>query len=173
MLPYSRYLLAESVSVKGNFTWANQVNTTSLEVFYPYLPCLGIYQTFGGNFASDGRLMGQQNIQTIPCNGGSCQVKVPAPSFALVFLSDQALSDSDNGASQTFSTSIQTKTLNTATIDPSVLATSNGHKGFAKHGGSTSRDGHSNNGASGLLPSVAALVSLVAGGLMVSGVFMR
>ncbi|KIM82064.1 glycoside hydrolase family 79 protein [Piloderma croceum F 1598] len=152
-----KYLLADSVSVKGNFTWANQ--------------------TFGGNFASDGRLMGQQYIQTIACNGGSCKVKVPAPSFALVFLSDKALSESDNGASQTFSTSLQTKTLNTATINPSVLATSNGHKGFAKVGGSTSREkGLRDNAASGLsqtLPSVVTLVSLVAGGLMVSRVFMK
>jgi len=103
-------------------------------------------------------------------------VKVPAPSFALVFLSDKALNDSDNGASQTFSTSIQTKTLNTATIDPSVLATSNGHKGFAKQGGSTSKEGGHDNAASGLsqtLPSVVTLVSLVVGGLMVSRVFMR
>jgi hypothetical protein len=169
--------LAESVSVKGNFTWANQVSTTFLEVLYPYLPCFGVCQTFGGNFASDGRLMGQQYIETVTCDGGSCKVKVPAPSFALVFLSDKALSESDNGASQTFSTSIQTKTLNTATIDPSVLATSNGHKGFAKHGGSTSKEnGLRDNAASGLsqtLPSVVALVSLVAGGLMVSRVFMK
>jgi len=144
-----KYLSATSVSQKSNFTWANQ--------------------TFGGNFESDGRLMGQQNIQTITCNGGSCQVKVPAPSFALAFLSDQALSESDSGASQTFSTSLKTKTENTATVDPSVLATSNGHKGFANHGGTTSKE-TSHNAAFGLsqaLPSMVTLVSLVTGSLLV------
>jgi hypothetical protein len=142
----------------------------------PLLTCLGICQTFGGNFASDGRLMGQQDIQTITCNGGLCQVKVPAPSFALVFLSDKALSDSDNGASQTFSTSIQTRTVNTATVDPSILATSNGHKGFARHGGTTSKGNGPNSAAPGLsqaLPGVVALLSLVAGSLLVGRVFMR
>jgi len=32
---YSRYLLAESVSSKEKYRWANQVYLTSLEVFYP------------------------------------------------------------------------------------------------------------------------------------------
>jgi hypothetical protein len=94
--------------------------------------------------------MGQQDIQTVACNNGLCPVKVPAPSFALVFLSDKALSDSDNGVSQTFSTSIQTKTENTATVNPAVLATSNGHKGISKHRGTTSKGNSHGNAASGL-----------------------
>jgi hypothetical protein len=120
--------------------------------------------------------MGQQDIQTITCNGGSCQVNVPAPSFALVFLSDQALSESNTGAAQTFSTSVKTKLHNTATVDPSVLATSNGHKGFANHGGTTSKGSGQNNASFGLsqaLPSVLALVSMVAGGLMVGRMLIR
>jgi hypothetical protein len=94
--------------------------------------------------------MGQQDIQPVACNNGSCSVKVPASLFALVFLSDKSLSDSDNGASQTLSTSIQTNTENTATVDPAVLATSNGLKGISKHGGTTSKGNGHNNAASGL-----------------------
>jgi hypothetical protein len=156
------------VSVKaGNYTWANQVNATSTEISYPsdFL----VQQSFGGNFESDGRLMGQQDIQTITCNGGSCQVQVPAPSFALVFLSDQALSESDNGAVETFSTSLKTKAAH-ATVDPSVLATSNGHVAFSNHGGTTSpRNGHENAafGLAQTLPSLVTLVALVTGGIMI------
>lgn len=134
-----------------------------------------IIKTFGGVFGSDGRLTGDQDIQTVNCNGGSCQVKVPAPSFALVFLTDQALHDSDTGASKTFSTSLHTKVHGTATIDPSVLATSNGHKGMAKHYGSTSKGSAANSafGLSQALPGLTALVSIVASGFVVSRVFTR
>jgi len=119
--------------------------------------------------------MGQEDIQTVNCVGGSCQVKVPAPSFALVFLSDDALSGADKGGEQTFSTSIHTKTQHTVTVDPSVLATSNGHMGMANQLGTTSK-GSGTNAAFGLsqaLPSIAMLVSLVAGSLVVGRVFTR
>ena len=46
-----KYLSAPSVSSKNNITWAGQ--------------------TFGANFASDGRLQGDLNIQTIPCDTNS------------------------------------------------------------------------------------------------------
>lgn len=54
---------------------------------------------------------------------------MPAPGFALVFLSDSALEASETGGAEatTFPTTAETRTRNTATIDPAVLATSNGH----------------------------------------------
>ncbi|KAJ7592337.1 hypothetical protein C8J56DRAFT_743670, partial [Mycena floridula] len=93
-------------------------------------------------YESDGRLKGDPDVKTVTCNGGNCVITVPAPSMALVFLSDQALQESDTGATVTFPTTVFTKTLNTATVDASILATSNGHQGFTEgegNGGSTSR----------------------------------
>ncbi|KAF7297395.1 Glyco-hydro-79C domain-containing protein [Mycena indigotica] len=107
-----KYLQATSVAQKGSYTWAGQ--------------------TFGGNFASDGRLTGTEDIKTVDCDATAktCSVKVPAPGFALVFLGgDDALTENKGAPSQTYSTTALTKTVNTATINPSVLATSNGHGG--------------------------------------------
>ncbi|KAJ7592239.1 hypothetical protein C8J56DRAFT_1131767 [Mycena floridula] len=122
-----KYLLAPSVVSKYNFTWAGQ--------------------TFGGVYESDGRLKGDPDVKTVTCNGGNCIITVPAPSMALVFLSDQALQESDTGTTVTFPTTVFTKTLNTATVDASILATSNGHQGFTEgegNGGSTSRSSGTN-----------------------------
>ncbi|KAL0952547.1 hypothetical protein HGRIS_006805 [Hohenbuehelia grisea] len=142
-----KYFSASSVSQKYNFKWANQ--------------------TFGNIFESDGRLMGNEDIQTVQCDTGTnlCSIKVPAPGFALVFLSDSAQTENAGAGSTTFPTTAQTKTRNTATVDPSVLATSNGHKGM--NGGvlgSTSKG--SSNGAFGVqqsVPGAVMLASLVAG----------
>jgi Glycosyl hydrolase family 79 C-terminal beta domain len=129
LLNVYRYLLAQHVTSKGNFTWAGQ--------------------TLGNAFQSDGRLMGQESIQTVACDqtANTCTVKVPAPGFALVFLPDQALSDPSSPNTQTFATTAYTKTINTVKFDPSVLATSNGHTGRDRAGkiGSTSQG--SRNGA--------------------------
>jgi len=115
-----KYLLADSVSQKGNFTWAGQ--------------------TFGGLYSSDGRLQGDEDVQTVACNtnANTCQIKVPAPGFALVFFTNNAFTESDNTAQQTFATTVQTRTKNTATIDLITLETSNGGRGSADHMGSTS-----------------------------------
>ncbi|KAF7974612.1 hypothetical protein HWV62_11580 [Athelia sp. TMB] len=131
--------------------------------------------TFGGNFGSDGRLTGDQDIKTVACNGGTCQVTVPAPSFALVFLSDDALTESDGGPTQTFPTTLHTKAHNTANVDASVLATSNGHKAFALHYGSTSRGTIRSSafGMSQALPSMAALICIVTGSLLISRTLSR
>ncbi|KAF5329457.1 hypothetical protein D9619_009103 [Psilocybe cf. subviscida] len=104
-----KHLLAKSVSQKGNFTWAGQ--------------------TFGANFESDGRLQGGESIQTVPCTAGTCTVRVHAPGAALVFLSSAGSMDTAGGPTQTFPTTARTKTKNTLTMDPRVLATSNGHGG--------------------------------------------
>ena len=115
-------------------------------------------QTFGDTFASDGRLEGMENIQTVSCSSGTCSIVVPAPSAALVFLTSSSTSSSQSslgntgGPSTTFSTTFLTKTAGTATIDPSVLATSNGHTGMDAKSelGSTSH-GSFSNGALGMM----------------------
>lgn len=102
-------------------------------------PHLTIFQTFGSNFQSDGRLRGSPAVQTVNCNtqANTCQVKVSAPSFALVFLSDAALI-SVSSATLTFPTTAVTRIHNTVYIDPSLLANSNGDYGFQNKKGSTS-----------------------------------
>lgn len=128
-----KYLAAPSVSEKYNITWAGQ--------------------NFGATFQSDGRLKGSESVQTIDCDQSSntCQVTVPAPGVALVFLSSDAYGESGNPPTQTFPTTMVTKTVNTATVDPSVLATSNGMSGATWELGSTSKE----NTAAGLRGSLS------------------
>ncbi|KAG8698999.1 hypothetical protein FRC08_005555, partial [Ceratobasidium sp. 394] len=107
-----KYMNADSASSKQNITWAGQ--------------------TLGETFhVSDGRLMGGLDIQTVPCQSGTCRVPMKAPSFALVFLTDQALNDiTPTGvATETFATTVTTRRHGRILIDPSVLATSNGDGG--------------------------------------------
>lgn len=143
-----KYLTASSVSQKVNFTWAGQ--------------------TFGHHFHSDGRLTGPEEVQVIPCDQDNnvCRVKVPAPGFALVFLSEDALTVLDGAPSKTFPTTFLTRTRNTAgIIDPDVLATSNGHSGMGrkKKLGSTSR---------GSVTSAAGSLRHSSQGVMLSWMFM-
>ena len=129
-----KYLLADEVTTKGNFTWAGQ--------------------TLGANFQSDGRLQGEENVVTVPCDSATntCTIRVPAPGFALVFLNDKAYTDSvPAGNTLTFATTAITKTVNTATIDPKVLETSNGHSGKDRvNMRSTSKGSSVVNGATSL-----------------------
>ncbi|KAJ3487915.1 hypothetical protein NLI96_g3197 [Meripilus lineatus] len=140
-----KYLLASSVSDHFNITWAGQ--------------------TFGGQFESDGRLMGNETIQTVTCDqtANTCAIKVPAPGFALVFMTDEALQESTPASTATFATTAYTKTQNTATVDSSVLATSNGHSGKSRQNGSTSKGSSNAAKAAGVVPSMAALVAMLAG----------
>jgi hypothetical protein len=96
--------------------------------------------------------MGPEEVIVIRCDNNVCRVRVPAPGFALVFLSDDALTELDGVPSKTFPTSVLTRTRNTAgMIDPAVLETSNGHSGMGrKRLGSTSR---------GSVPSAAGSLS--------------
>lgn len=107
-----RYLLADSVSTKQNITWANQTLGTTF-------------------YASDGRLENTLEVVTVPCTNGTCRVRMRAPSFALVFLTDQALNDvtPTGPAAQTFATTVTTHRRGRVFVDPSVLATSNGDGG--------------------------------------------
>lgn len=148
-----RYFTAPSVASKYNFQYAGQ--------------------TFGDVLSSDGSLQGTEQTVTISCDTGAntCGVPVPAPGFALVFLTPQALQEStpSSDAQVTFATTAATLTFkNTATIDPSVLATSNGRGGANQQLGSTS---FGSSGALGMvqaLPGAVALACMAAGAALVS-----
>ncbi|KII84147.1 glycoside hydrolase family 79 protein [Plicaturopsis crispa FD-325 SS-3] len=150
-----KYLKAPSVGEKSNITWAGQ--------------------TFGGFFQSDGRLYGDLDIQTVNCdtNANTCQIQVPAPGFALVFLTDNAFNEASPTGQQTFPTTAMTKTHNTVTIPPSVLATSNGHGGANQLSGSTSQ-GKANAAASrSVVPGAVALGAMVGGAVLVARALLR
>ncbi|KAI0633082.1 glycoside hydrolase superfamily [Trametes polyzona] len=140
-----KYLTAPTVAEKNNITWANQ--------------------TFGGRFECDGRLSGTEVIQTINCdtNANTCQIPVPAPGIALVLLSSDAQGAADPAASATFATTAVTKTANTVTIDPSVLATSNGQNGAGRQLSSTSKGSSSAGRTAGVAPGLTLLAMVVAG----------
>lgn len=110
-------------------------------------------------------MKGTPSFTTITCNASAntCAIPVPAPAFALVFLSDTSYDDVTPAAEQTFATTAYTKTQNTATVDPSVLSTSNGHSGKDREAlGSTSKG--SSSGTLGLRAcGGAAGVALLAG----------
>ncbi|KAK2460443.1 hypothetical protein APHAL10511_007608 [Amanita phalloides] len=134
-----KYLLANSTTQKYNFTWAGQ--------------------TFGGYFESDGRPIGQEVVQTVQCTtaNNSCTVNVPAPSYALIFLTSQALTEVESGPSATFATTV----INTAapTVAAAVLETSNGHSGLSlKQLASTSKG--SLSGAIGMTDALKGAVML-------------
>ncbi|KIO18114.1 glycoside hydrolase family 79 protein [Tulasnella calospora MUT 4182] len=122
-----KYLRADSVSVKYNITWAGQ--------------------TMGQQYASDGRLYGDAEVQTIQCDTTTqlCDIPVPSPSVALVFLTDEAFTNSGGaagdatGSTLTFATTVTTGKVH-ATIDLAALATSNGRNGSMPLG-ATSKGG--------------------------------
>ncbi|KAI0750899.1 glycoside hydrolase family 79 protein [Daedaleopsis nitida] len=139
-----KYLRATSVSEKDDITWAGQ--------------------TLGGRFQSDGRWSGEETIDTIQCDQGqnACSIKVPAPGAALVFFSDDAQNSAGGLPTATFPTTYVTKSKNTVSIDPSVLATSNGENGKnrAQRGGTSF--GSANGAIAVVGPSAVALLSIVA-----------
>lgn len=137
-----KYLLSESTAFR-NITWANQ--------------------TFGGFFESDGRLMNNLYIETVTCNkDNTCNVSVPAPGFALVFIADDPANLGDGDPVHTYTTSTFTSTINTVSVDPSELANSNGHSGKDRANlGSTSYG--SRGGGVGLRDGVWGMLSVVVG----------
>jgi hypothetical protein len=145
-----KYLRAPFVTSRENITWAGQ--------------------TFGGQFASDGRLRGTLDVKTIACDttANNCAIPMSAPAMALVFLdpADPAISDGDaQHEAKTYSTSARTKTANTATVDPSVLATSNGQSGKDRMiDASTSKGGLRNAARAGIVVPGITIGAMVAAG---------
>ncbi|KAG6896443.1 hypothetical protein C0992_008232 [Termitomyces sp. T32_za158] len=148
-----KYFLADSVSVKTNLTWAGQ--------------------TFGNKFQVDGRLKGDLNITTIPCDQGAnqCHIPIKAPSFALVFLTDPNAENTDSQTPNavTFQTTAFTKTIHTATVDPSALATSNGHSGKERQNLGSTSPGSASGAESfrALTPSLVVLLAMMCGAAVV------
>ncbi|KAJ2987300.1 hypothetical protein NUW54_g9465 [Trametes sanguinea] len=99
--------------------------------------------------------------------------EVPAPGFALVFMSDDAMKESEPASTATFATTVVTKAKNTVTIDPEVLATSNGHKGMKGRYGSTSAGSNAASRAVGAYPSAMALLAAVAGAAVIRRAVVR
>ena len=90
-----------------------------------------------------------------------------------MFVSQEAQGGVDPSRTETYSTTAATKLKNTATIDPSVLATSNGNSAKDRKLASTS-EGSSAAGprTAGVVPGVTLLGMLV-GGAWVAGVAVR
>jgi hypothetical protein len=152
------------VSEKVNVTWAGQVSIilSSSDI----LPYIFVHKTYGGPFASDGRIQGDIDVQTVNCDqsANTCAVQVPAPGFALVFLTSAAFSESNPTTTQTFSTTSLTSG-NTATVPAAVLATSNGHSGSTWRLGSTSPE--DNDAGALAIPPIAGLIAMLFGTMVV------
>ncbi|TBU60015.1 hypothetical protein BD310DRAFT_947603 [Dichomitus squalens] len=110
-----------TISIGGGLTGEPNATPASVKVKF----------TFGPRFQVDGRLIGQEIIKEIPCDqtANTCTIPVPAPGAALVFLSSDAQNNADSVVTQTYSTTSVTNRLATATLFPSAIAQSNGHRG--------------------------------------------
>lgn len=142
--------------------WSSELYFSIVKTYM--FPDLFVQKTYGPPFASDGRLQGDLDVQTIDCDqsANTCAVQVPAPGFALVFLTSAAFSESNPSSTKTFSTTSLTKAQDTATIAAAVLATSNGHSGSTWRLGSTSKENRS--GASQVtIPAMMALIAMICG----------
>ena len=133
-----------------------------------------VKQTYGPAFATDGRLQGDQDVQTVNCDQSSetCSVQVPAPGFALVFIATAAFFESNPSTTQTFSTTSLKKTHNTATVPASVLATPNGHSGSTWRLGSTSK-GNVSGARAAAIPGMVILIAMTCGTMIVCGALTR
>lgn len=122
-------------------------------------------QTLGNKYQVDGRFKGNLDIVKIQCNQGTnqCQIPLKAPSLAVVFFTDP--SGSEPEPAPTFVTTAVTKTINTATIDPSILTTSNGRSGKDRLQWGSTSPGSSNtgHGTQALLSEIHFLLALAAG----------
>lgn len=109
--------------------------------------------------------MGTEAIVTIQCDqtAGICNIPVYAPSAAVVFFSSSALTENSGAPSTTFATTSRTKLYNTVTIDPSVLATSNGHWGILELGSTSKGSVNASNSLQPHLLALSAVLSLIFG----------
>ncbi|CAE6440066.1 unnamed protein product [Rhizoctonia solani] len=180
-----------NIAIGGQQTGQTSTTPSSVQVRYMRAPSLGSHnvtwagQNLGGELGSDGRLQGTQETVTIQCDttAQTCAIPVKAPSIALVFLSDSALTDSspDSTVTQTFpTTAITNKPAGgvTISVDPSVLSTSNGRGGAGSDALGSTSQGSVSSAPAGMQASAAAIsatfVALSAAFFMFSaGVFAR
>ena len=121
-------------------------------------------QTLGDVFDSDGRPVGVVDVQTIDCDqtDNVCNVKVPAPGAALVFLSDQAPTESDQGPTMIPPMTACTELHITATADPAAADALEG-----------TSQGECISGAIGPAHALPSFGALVAGTFLVTLTSMR
>ncbi|EJD36492.1 glycoside hydrolase family 79 protein [Auricularia subglabra TFB-10046 SS5] len=147
-----RYMLAPTVNAKiPNITWAGQ--------------------SFGSYFESDGLPRGEHTTETVPCSGGVCAIKVPAPGAALVFLTDAAYQPDED--MKTFASSHTTRMHNTAAVELGALQTSNGldakvRAAMKKASTSSPQNVKKNDAASRSAGALAAAVCALAGALLLA-----
>ncbi|GJJ14346.1 hypothetical protein Clacol_008610 [Clathrus columnatus] len=126
-------------------------------------------QTFGGALESDGTLQGTRDTATINCDTEQnlCHVPIPAPGLAVLFLTPEAQNMSiSNDPEITFTTTATTVALRiTATINPSVLATSNGYGGSNRQVGSTSFGSLTNSGQRLSVSLFSVVITMVVGAI--------
>jgi hypothetical protein len=113
-------------------------------------------------------MRGVLNIHNVNCDqtANTCTITVPAPSVALVFLMNDALGGPSNDP-QTPTFSMSASTNHQLTIDPSVLATSNGHSGYSMRSGSTSDKISWASNPQRMVSGVLVLFSVMMGGLAI------
>ncbi|EJD47719.1 glycoside hydrolase family 79 protein [Auricularia subglabra TFB-10046 SS5] len=158
-----RYMLAPYVASKKNITRVQISYIPARDVCnrYPFL-----IQTFGHYFESDGLLRGKHTTEIVPCSGGQCPVRVPAPGIALVFLNEPAyVPENAEAMSQTFMTSHTTKRYNTAAVPAAAIQTSNGldasqRKAMGQSSTSSGRWREEHGAASSVSPRTAACAAL-------------
>ncbi|KAH9476802.1 Beta-glucuronidase [Psilocybe cubensis] len=147
-----KYLAASSVSSKDNITWAGQ--------------------TLGNQYEVDGRFKGELNVTTINCDtvASTCIIPIPAPGFALVFFNNAAEQLTIGQATQTFGTTAFSRGHNTATVDPAVLQTSNGHSGANRDSYRSTSLGSASSAEKkvAMIPGVIALFSVIVGSFWVA-----
>ncbi len=128
------------------------------------LPPTRTLQTLGDPQTSDGRLNGTLNVTSIDCDqtANTCSIPVPAPGFALVFLTSDAINAVSPTSTVTFPTTTARSTSSHIFIDPSMLATSYGHSGMKFVRGATS-DHNYTSGASPRDAMLSGALTLLAG----------
>lgn len=157
---FVRYWYANSTAEQFDITWAGQSASA------------------GGPWSSDGTLSGEVTTVTIDCPDGTCTIPLQAPSFALVFLSQDALNAVSgtveavvagvDASATTFATTYNGGGVGTATVAQGVLATSNGRVSIGHVLGSTSKGGLENEESSAHPRAALSIASLVCAGVAAS-----
>lgn len=121
---------------------------------------ISLPQSLGPMLQSDGRLNGTLNVTTVQCDqsANTCSIPVPAPAFALVFLTSDSLKAVSPTSTLTFPTSAMTSTGSNIYINPNMLATALGHSGMENVLGATSPG--SLSGASTLHTTLSGVIAL-------------
>ena len=126
------------------------------------------------HLCADGRFRGNESIQTVQCDQsvGTCSIQVPAPAFALVFLTPDALSEVEPSSTQTFATTTVTGHPSSP-VNSSVLATSNGHSGVDRGLDESTSKGSSDALSSGIVPGMCSLMAIVFSAMLLFGLSSR